>query len=121
MTYQTQRGRDPIVSALDVVGDRWSLLIVRTLASGPRFFGELSTSQPNLGIGDLAGVLARLQGAGCITVEWDTHDRQRTVYALTERGRGLLPVMRELAMWAEEHLPDAAASPELARLLSIDL
>ena len=82
--------------ALDVVGDRWALLIVRDLLLGPRRFGELLDGLPGLGTDILTARLRDLEAEGVVTRRTEG---RATWYELTEAGRALAPVMRELAIW----------------------
>jgi DNA-binding HxlR family transcriptional regulator len=82
----------PVATGLDLVGERWSLLIVRDLAAGPRRFRQLARSLPGVAHDVLADRLRTLTTAGVA-------DRVESGYALTEDGRGLLPAIRALAEW----------------------
>jgi DNA-binding HxlR family transcriptional regulator len=90
---------DPVARALDVIGDRWTLVLVRQLLSGPRRFQEL---RQRTGIAPrvLSGRLRRLQEAGFIEAR---SEGSRSVYAATDRGRSLEPVIAELATWWVRH------------------
>src|SRR3984957_15665102 len=89
----------PDARALDLVGDKWTLLIVRDLASGPRRFVELQRVLPGISTEQLRSRLNRMVADGMLT-----HKRYREVpprvdYELTERARDLMPVLAELARW----------------------
>jgi DNA-binding HxlR family transcriptional regulator len=84
-----------LARALDQVGDRWSLLLVRELLVGPATYGALHSRLPGLATNLLADRLRDLQAAGVVRAE-----RARTdPYELTERGQALRPVVRELIRW----------------------
>lgn len=82
--------------ALDVVGDRWALLIVRDLVLGPQRFGQLLEGLPGIGTDILTARLRDLEAAGLVSRRQDGRTRW---YELTAEGRALLPAMRELAVW----------------------
>lgn len=82
--------------ALDVIGDRWALLIVRDLFLGPRRFSQLLEGLPGIGTDILTARLRDLEAAGLVTRREEGRARW---YELTGEGRALLPAMRELAIW----------------------
>jgi DNA-binding HxlR family transcriptional regulator len=82
--------------ALDVIGDRWALLIVRDLLLGPRRFGELLDGLPGIGTDILTARLRDLESAGLVSRREEGRARW---YELTAEGRALQPAVRELAIW----------------------
>ncbi len=88
-----------IARALDVVGDRWSLLLVRELTLGPRRYRDLFTGLPGIPSNVLAARLKDLQAAGVITRRTLPAPTDVTVYELTEAGRALQPALKELLDW----------------------
>lgn len=94
-----------VALALDVVGERWTLLIVRNLLVGPQRFGELLEDLPGLTTNLLAQRLKQLREDGLLTREGDD---ARAPYALTERGRELEPVVFSLGAWGERLLGSVA-------------
>jgi len=109
-----------IARALDVVGDRWSLLLVRELTFGPRRYRDLATGLPGIPSNLLAARLKDLQAAGVITQRTLPAPTDVTVYELTGAGRALQPALTELLHWglryAPEPSPDDAAQPAWALL-----
>ncbi len=89
----------PVSRALDVVGERWTLLIVRDLGLGVRRFSELQADLVGISPSLLSGRLRQLTEAGVI-------ERERAQYRLTERGTALLEVVAELGRWGLELMPD---------------
>ncbi|MFD7977690.1 winged helix-turn-helix transcriptional regulator [Streptomyces sp. NPDC059071] len=85
--------------ALDAVGDRWTLLIVRELLAGPRRYTDLHADLPGVSTDMLAGRLKDMEGAELVTRRRLPPPVSAYVYELTERGRELLPVLRALAAW----------------------
>jgi DNA-binding HxlR family transcriptional regulator len=89
----------PDARALDLVGDKWTLLIVRDLASGPRRFVELQRVLPGISTEQLRSRLNRMVADGLLTRQRYREVPPRVDYELTDRARDLLPVVGELARW----------------------
>src|SRR5258705_3644610 len=104
-----------IARALDIVGERWNLLLVRELPLGPRRYRDLATGLPGIPSNVLAARLKDLQAAGVVTRPPLPAPTDVTVYELTDAGRALQPALKELLDWglryAPEPSPDAAAQP----------
>ncbi|MEI4260582.1 winged helix-turn-helix transcriptional regulator [Roseovarius sp. D0-M9] len=81
--------------ALNLIGDRWALLVVRELMFGPKRFQMIRAGLPGITASVLTGRLNQLQMAGVVD-----HDDKLGVYELTDAGRGLLPVLDALCRWA---------------------
>ena len=98
-----------IAKALDLVGDRWTLLIARELLlSGPRRYTDLRNALPGIATNLLAARLRELEDAGIVNSESAPPPVATTLYALTDRGAALEPVLRELGRWG---VPMMAAGP----------
>lgn len=108
-----------ITRALELVGERWALLIVRDLLVGPRRYGELAAALPRIPTNILAGRLRELQAAGVIR----RAPRSRViVYELTEYGRELEPVVLALGAWGFRALGEAReAQVVTAESMTMDL
>jgi DNA-binding HxlR family transcriptional regulator len=105
----------PIASALDLVGERWSLLIVRELLQdGQLRYSDLHRSLPGCGTNILAARLKDLEQGGVVTRRKLPPPAASTVYELTEYGKGLAPVLRELAHWGARVMGPPTADVELA-------
>jgi DNA-binding HxlR family transcriptional regulator len=89
----------PDARALDLVGDKWTLLIVRDLAAGPRRFVELQRVLPGISTEQLRSRLNRMVADGMLTRKRFREVPPRVDYELTERARELMPVLGELARW----------------------
>jgi DNA-binding HxlR family transcriptional regulator len=89
----------PIARSLDVIGERWSLLIVRELLLGPKRFKDLLTELPAMGTNRLSGRLKTLEADGVIAKATLPPPGEVSVYVLTELGEGLRPVVAGLALW----------------------
>ncbi|MFD3583718.1 winged helix-turn-helix transcriptional regulator [Streptomyces sp. NPDC058683] len=90
--------------ALDVVGDRWTLLIVRELLAGPRRYTDLHADLPGVSTDVLASRLKDMERDGVTTRRRLPPPAAAYVYELTARGRELLPVLQALGRWGEPEL-----------------
>jgi DNA-binding HxlR family transcriptional regulator len=88
-----------IARALDVVGERWALLVVRELLLGPKRFTDLRAGLPHVSPDVLAQRLRELEGAGLVSRRTLAPPAGSRVYELTARGRQLEPVLIELGRW----------------------
>src|SRR5258708_5014361 len=103
----------PLAKALDVVGDRWTLLIVRELSVRPCRYTDLRDGLPGIATNLLADRLKSLEAAGVITVEPPRPPVATNLYRLTERGKALLPALHELVTWGAPLLADADETDEV--------
>ena len=111
-----RRSTCPINASLELLGDRWSLLIVRDLAfAGLRSYKDLLGSEEGIATNILAARLASLAAHGLITSERDPHDGRKLVYRLTAKGFDLAPVLLELGRWAVKHEPGVRHPEPLRR------
>ena len=92
----------PIAAALDIVGDRWSLLVLRDLSRGIHRFNDIQarTGAPR---DRLAARLRALEDAGVVERHQYSERPPRDEYVLTDAGRAIAPVLRELEIWGENH------------------
>lgn len=96
----------PINLTLEVLGDKWSLLILRDMMFGrKRHFRELLKSEERISSNILADRLKRLVEQGILTKADDPSHKQKAVYSLTEQGVELLPVLAQMAVWGRKYLP----------------
>ena len=105
------RSRCPVASALDIVGDRWSLIVLRTIFAGRHRYRDLADIPERISTNILADRLERLEEYGLVTKSPYQQNPLRHQYDLTKRGADLLPVLQELAAWAADHIPDRWLSP----------
>lgn len=94
----------PIAHALGVVGERWTLLVVRDLLGGPRRYTDLAESLPGIGTNILAARLKELEANGLVEKRKLPPPAASTVYELTAYGQGLRPVLHELTRWGARSL-----------------
>jgi DNA-binding HxlR family transcriptional regulator len=104
---EDQRSGCPINLTLEVVGDKWSLLIIRDMIFGSRrHFRELLTkSEEGIASNILADRLKTLVEQGIITKADDPSHKQKSIYSLTEQGIELLPVLAQMSVWGRKYLP----------------
>jgi DNA-binding HxlR family transcriptional regulator len=94
----------PIAHALDLVGDRWALLVARELMHGPKRYTDLVERLPGIGTNILASRLRELEECGVVQRRTLPPPAASRVYELTDYGRELRPAMRELAIWGARSL-----------------
>lgn len=104
----------PVAHALELVGERWSLLIVRELLTGPKRYTDLAGALPRIGTNVLASRLKELEGCGIVGKRRLPPPTPAQVYELTPYGTALKPVMRELALWGLRSLGAPQEDDELA-------
>jgi len=103
--HSLSRSLCPIANALEVIGDKWSLLIVRDLFHGKTTYGELLNSFEKIPTNILADRLKRLEAAGIITSSPYQERPVRNAYTLTEKGRELADILHALVKWGQRHIP----------------
>jgi len=102
-------------AALDRVGDRWSLLVVRDLMRGKRRYAEFAESKEGIPTNILADRLKRMEGAGLVEAKPYQERPVRYTYALTEKGRDLAAVLEALARWGSKHIKGTVVAKEFRR------
>jgi len=101
---QDNRSTCPISTALEIVGDRWTLLVVRDLMfAGKRHFREFLQSEEAISSNVLADRLNLLVENGLARREGDPSHAQKAIYSLTGKGLDLLPVIVAMSAWAQKH------------------
>lgn len=107
----------PVSISLELLGDRWSLLIIRDLmVRGLRTFKEFQVSGEGIASNILAHRLRMLEQRGIISTERDANDARRVNYRLTERGIDLAPILLELLIWGARHEKTAAPPAAVAKM-----
>jgi DNA-binding HxlR family transcriptional regulator len=94
-----RRSPCPVACTLDVIGDKWTLLIIRDLACGKSQFKEFSASPEKIATNILTDRLNRLLDHGLINKVESTNSSSREVYQLTEKGVSLMPILTSMAEW----------------------
>ncbi len=120
-TLRSRRSDCPIACALDLVGDKWTLIVLRDIIMGRRhYFQELLASNEGIASNILASRLKQLEAAAMITRRRDPAEPKRVVYEATERALDLLPVMVELMRWSMKYDSNTVLPAPLARRLAED-
>lgn len=105
-----RRSGCPISFALDVLGDKWTLLVLRDLLlKGKRYYREFLKAGENIATNILSDRLKRLEAEGLLTKDRDQDNRKQVIYQPTKKSLALLPVLIEVAYWGATHDPKTAA------------
>jgi DNA-binding HxlR family transcriptional regulator len=107
----TRRSNCPVACTLDLIGDKWTLLVVRDLALGKKYFDEFLRSPEGIATNILTARLEWLQQRGFVEKQRDARDKRRSCYQLTQRGEELKKLVRLIARWGLKHLPDTEVFP----------
>jgi DNA-binding HxlR family transcriptional regulator len=103
-TVPNRRSACPLNASIEMLGDRWSLLIIRDMMlRGSRTFKEFLSSYEKIATNILTDRLRRLESDGIITTHPDPNDGRKLIYLLTPKGIGLAPVLTEMVLWAAAH------------------
>lgn len=114
-----RRSGCPLNASVEMLGDRWSLLIIRDMMLlGRRTFKEFLGSYEGIATNILADRLRRLEAYGIIATERDPSDGRKLIYTLTEKGIDLAPVLTEMVLWAGRH--EKTENRALIRLMQKD-
>jgi DNA-binding HxlR family transcriptional regulator len=117
---QQPRSGCPIGIALDVLGDPWTLLIVRDLMfKGAKTFHDFLAAGEGIATNVLTDRLTRLEGNGIVSKERDEADARRFIYRLTVKGIDLAPVLVEMVLWSTSYAK-TDAPPEVVRAMRSD-
>jgi DNA-binding HxlR family transcriptional regulator len=92
-----------IASAMEIIGNKWTALILRDLFTGPKRFCELEKSVGNINPRTLSQRLDDLEEHGIITRQSFAEVPPRTEYTLTDKGEDLLPILKQMAAWGTKH------------------
>ncbi len=106
-----RRSACPVASTLDIVGDRWTLLVIRDLARGKQRFVEFSASPERIPTNILSDRLKRLEQEGIVTSRLYSQHPPRSEYNLTPKGEDLAPVIRAIVDWGLKHIPGTHVLP----------
>jgi DNA-binding HxlR family transcriptional regulator len=102
----------PIASTLDLVGDRWTLVILRDLANGKSKFAEFLASPERIASNILAARLQQMEADGLVSSELYERRPKRYAYSLTRKGAALMPVLQAICRFGCGELPDRWTPPE---------
>ncbi|MGH8556760.1 MAG: winged helix-turn-helix transcriptional regulator [Methylococcales bacterium] len=115
MKERPSRSQCPVANALELFGDRWTLLIVRDLLLGKNYYREFAASPERISTNILADRLRKLQDAG-IVVKGSAKNRDGRAYFLTEKGEELRPVLKAISVWGEKYIPGVERFARYERL-----
>ena len=114
-----RRSGCPLNASVEMLGDRWSLLILRDMMlRGFRSYKEFLESYEGIATNILADRLRRLEAYGIITMQPDPSDGRKLIYSLTAKGLDLAPVLTEMVLWAARH--EETGNQALVRLMQKD-
>jgi DNA-binding HxlR family transcriptional regulator len=116
-TASSRRSDCPVACSLDLLGDRWTLLVIRDLFRGLKRYGEFLAAPEGIPTNILAERLERLETAGLIKREPYQQNPPRYAYTLTPKGSDLKPVLGSLATWGMRHVPRTHADKQLEATL----
>lgn len=103
-TRTRRRSGCPLNASVEMLGDRWSLLIIRDMMlRGSRTYKEFLNSHERIATNILADRLRRLENYGILATERDPSDGRKLIYRLTPKGIDLAPVLTEMVLWAARH------------------
>jgi DNA-binding HxlR family transcriptional regulator len=116
-----RRSNCPIACALEIIGDKWTLVVLRDLMMGRKcYFKDLLASEEGIATNILTSRLKRLEVAGLVTQRADPRQSRRRIYEPTEKALDLLPVLIELVHWNMKHDPKSVVPARFARRLAED-
>ena len=114
-----RRSGCPLNASVEMLGDRWSLLIIRDMMLlGYRSFKQFLNSHERIATNILTDRLKRLEGYGIIASAPDPSDGRKLIYSLTKKGQDLAPVLTEMVLWAAAH--EETGNQALIRLMRKD-
>jgi DNA-binding HxlR family transcriptional regulator len=102
----------PIASALEQIGDRWTLVLLRDLVNGKQRFAQFLESPERIATNILTARLAQMEADGLVSAHLYQRRPKRYAYKLTPKGAALMPVLQALSAWGQAHLPDRWVAPE---------
>jgi DNA-binding HxlR family transcriptional regulator len=115
------RSHCPVNYALEIFGDKWTLLIIRDLALfGKRTYGELRNSREKIATNILADRLRLMEQEGIIIKETSPGDNKVYLYRLTRKGLDLLPALFEIILWSTKYDPETSAPPGIIKRIEED-
>ncbi len=109
-----RRSMCPISTLLDIVGDKWTLLVIRDLFLNRRRYADFLASPEHIPTNILADRLKRLEAAGLVRRELYQENPPRAEYFLTRKGADLLPLLRAMRDWGKVHIPDTPELPKFS-------
>ena len=122
MRLPRRRSTCPISSALDLLGDKWSLLVLRdVLMSGKSHYREFLASEEHIATNILADRLARLEAAGLLERDAGEPRSGKQAYHATAKGKDLIPLLLQVVAWSAAHDPGVTVPGPLLAAITADL
>ncbi|ALO41951.1 Putative transcriptional regulator [Pseudoalteromonas phenolica] len=116
-----KRSDCPISKVLDLVGDKWSLLILRDmLFFGKETYSDLQNSDEKMATNILSTRLEKLEQEGLISKRASEQDKRKKLYKLTEKGIDMLPILLDMIVWSAKYAPDTEIPEGLVKKLKQD-
>lgn len=116
-----KRSECPISSALDIIGDKWSLLIIRDMVfEGKSTYNEFLKAEESIATNILADRLVLLESVGIITRSEHPESKSKVLYRITQKGIDLLPLLLEMILWSDKYNIISPKAKEFAELLKRD-
>lgn len=110
-----ERSSCPITNVLDLLGDKWTLLVIRDLVLGKRRYQEFLASPEEIASNILAERLNKLLAAGLISLRAYQQNPTRYEYLLTKKGKGLEPILEAIVLWGKKQFPGTKRFPRIKR------
>lgn len=116
VVVQKRKSDCPINFALEIFGDRWTLLIIRDLMFKEKnYYGEFLVMEEKIATNILADRLALLESWGIVTRTIDEQHNSKKIYKLSKKGIDLLPVLTEIILWSAKYDPHSAVDKKFVR------
>lgn len=106
-----KRSDCPISNTLDLIGDKWTLIVIRDLLMGKTRFKDLAESKESIPSNILADRLKRLTDSGIVDKQPYQDNPPRYAYILTVKGRDLAPILNDMIVWGNRHIPETWKPP----------
>ena len=106
MTTKDPRSACPVAYLLDILGDRWTMLVIRDLLLGASKHKDFLASPEGIPTNILAERLKRLEGEGLVSKTAYQDNPVRYTYVLTTKGRDLAPLLKEMVKWSKKYRDD---------------
>jgi len=116
-TPRCQRSNCPVACTLDLLGDKWTLLVIRDLFMGKHTFKAFQESPENIPSNVLAERLKRLENEQILQRKLYQERPPRYSYHLTDKGRDLGPVLQAMLMWGNTHVPGTMSKEDIDKLI----
>jgi len=110
-----KRSPCPVANLLDIIGDKWTLLVIRDITLGKKTYGEFASSPEKIPTNILADRLKKLEAEGIISKQAYQQRPVRYEYLLTEKGQDLRLLMKSMITWSNKHIPGTYTEEQIAK------